>query len=80
MLHLPLPEDWRILWENALEIYRRRAGAEISPVEAFELMVAEVIVEWGGYLTDTKPSKPPHRQNLHTCVPRQRAGANASRE
>jgi len=27
VLHLPLTEDRRILWENALEIYRRRAGA-----------------------------------------------------
>ena len=54
-LHLPLTEDRRVLWENALEIYRRRAGAEISPVEAFELMIAEVIAEWGGYLTDTDP-------------------------
>jgi 5-methylcytosine-specific restriction endonuclease McrA len=48
-LHLPLTQDRRILWENALEIFRRRAGAEISPVEAFELMVAEVIAEWGHY-------------------------------
>jgi hypothetical protein len=51
-LHLPLTEDLRILWENALEIYRRRAGAELSPVEAFELMLAEVHAEWGHYGTD----------------------------
>ena len=49
------------MWENALEIYRRRAGAEISPVEAFELTVAEVIVEWGGYLTDTGTPTSPSR-------------------
>ena len=54
-LHLPLTEDRRVLWENVLEIYHRRACAEISPVEAFELMIAEVIAEWGGYLTDTDP-------------------------
>jgi hypothetical protein len=49
MLSLPLTEDQRILWENVLEIFRRRAGAEISPVEAFEYMLAEVIAEWGHY-------------------------------
>ncbi len=52
VLSLTLTEDLRILWENALEIYRRRAGAEISPVEAFELMLAEVHAEWGHYGTD----------------------------
>ena len=59
VLRLPLTEDRRILWENALEIFRRRAGAEISPVEAFELMVAEVIAEWAHYLTDTETSETP---------------------
>ena len=59
VLHLPLTEDRRILWENGLEIYRRRAGAEISPVEAFELMLAEVIAEWGHFLTDTETSETP---------------------
>jgi hypothetical protein len=49
MLSLPLTEERRILWENVLEIFRRRAGAEISPVEAFEYMLAEVIAEWGHY-------------------------------
>ncbi|GMR21871.1 MAG: hypothetical protein BMS9Abin37_0191 [Acidobacteriota bacterium] len=67
VLHLPLTEDRRILWENALEIYRRRAGAEISPVEAFELMVAEVIAEWAHYLTDTEtPAKPDEPEEPET--------------
>ena len=59
VLHLPLTEERRILWENALEIFRRRAGAEISPVEAFELMVAEVIAEWAHVLPKTEPSDTP---------------------
>jgi hypothetical protein len=54
VLRLPLSEERRILWENALEIFRRRAGAEISPVEAFEYMVAEVIAAWGHCLADTE--------------------------
>ncbi len=58
-LRLPLTEEQRILWENALEIYRRRAGAEISPVEAFEYMVAEVIAEWGHYGTETETTDTP---------------------
>ncbi len=52
-LHLVLSNERRVLWENALEIYRRRAGAEISPVEAFELMLAEVHAEWGYCLNDS---------------------------
>lgn len=54
VLHLPLTKDRRVLWEHGLEIYRRRAGSEISPVEAFELMLAEVIAEWGHYLVDSE--------------------------
>lgn len=67
VLHLPLTEDRRILWENALEIYRRRAGAEISPVEAFELMVAEVIAEWAHVLPNTEtPDKPDEPETPET--------------
>jgi hypothetical protein len=58
VLRLPLTEDQRILWENALEIFRRRAGAEISPVTAFELMAAEVVAEWGHYLVSDSTNAP----------------------
>jgi HNH endonuclease len=46
MLHFFVSEDLRILWENALEIARRTAGAEISSTEAFEYMVAEFIATY----------------------------------
>ncbi len=69
VLHLPLTEERRILWENALEIYRRRAGAEISPVEAFELMVAEVIAEWAHYVTDTETPDEPDEPETEAAMP-----------
>ncbi len=69
VLHLPLTEDRRILWENALEIYRRRAGAEISPVEAFELMVAEVIAEWAHVLPKTETSDTPDEPETEAAMP-----------
>jgi hypothetical protein len=69
VLHLPLTEDRRILWENALEIYRRRAGAEISPVEAFELMLAEVIAEWGYVPTDTETPDEPEKSESEAAMP-----------
>jgi len=47
MLHFPLTEHRRVLWENVLEVYRRRAGAQISPVEAFEYLCAEAMAEYG---------------------------------
>ena len=59
VLRLPLTEDQRILWENALEIFRRRAGAEISPATAFELMAAEVVAEWGHNLVGTDTTDAP---------------------
>ncbi len=69
VLHLPLTEDRRILWENALEIYRRRAGAEISPVEAFELMLAEVIAEWGYVPADTETPDKPDEPETEATMP-----------
>jgi hypothetical protein len=47
MLRLWLTEDVRVLWENGLEIARRVAGVELSPVQAFEYMVAEFLATWG---------------------------------
>jgi HNH endonuclease len=46
MLNFFVTEDVRVLWENALEMARRAAGAEISTTEAFEYMVAEFIATW----------------------------------
>jgi len=62
MLHFSLTEDGRVMWENALEIYRRRAGSEISPLEAFELMLAEVIAEWGWAPSETETSDEPETE------------------
>jgi len=47
MLHFPLTEHRRILWENVLEVYRRRAGAQIPPVEAFEYLCVEAMGQYG---------------------------------
>lgn len=41
-----------------LEIYRKRAGAEISPVEAFEYMVAESFAQHCNILDDEADAKP----------------------
>jgi HNH endonuclease len=46
MLHFWVSDDLRVLWENGLELARKAAGTEISPTEAFELMVAEFIATW----------------------------------
>ena len=76
-----MTEDRRILWENALEIFRRRAGAEISPVEAFELMVAEVIAGWAHYLADTEtPDKPdePEEPESEAAMPADEGDAPAT--
>ena len=47
VLHFPLSTDMRGLWEDTLEIFRRRAGAEISPLAVFEYLLAEKVAEWG---------------------------------
>jgi HNH endonuclease len=46
MLHFWVSDDLRVLWENGLELARKAAGAELSPTEAFELMVAEFIATY----------------------------------
>jgi hypothetical protein len=59
-LHFPVTEDLRVLWENALELARRVAGAEVSPVQAFEYMVAEFVATWahGGAPPEAPVSEP----------------------
>jgi hypothetical protein len=54
VLHFFVTEDLRVLWENGLELARRVAGAEISPTEAFEYMVAEFVATYanGGAAPD----------------------------
>jgi len=59
MLHFPLSADMRLLWEDTLEIFRRRSGAEISPLQVFEYMLAEKVAEWGHYLAPDKTSETP---------------------
>lgn len=77
ILHLPLNEDRHILWENVLELYRRRAGAEISPVEVFEYLLAEAVATHG-YVgpaedesqedADEQPGDPDERDEPTTLV------------
>ena len=68
MLHLALTEDRRILWENALEIMRRRAGAEISPVQAFEYLVAEFLGTWAHVLAE-EPDDEPEDEAASSAAP-----------
>ncbi len=63
ILHFPLSEGMRLLWEDTLEIFRRRAGAEISPLAVFEYMLAEKVAEWGHYLA---PDKTPETREAET--------------
>jgi hypothetical protein len=58
MLHFPVTEDVRVLWENGLEIARRVVGAEISPVQALEYMIAEWIATWGNGGAPPEESEP----------------------
>ena len=66
ILHFPLSADMRILWEDTLEIFRRRAGAEISPLAVFEYLLAEKVAEWGHYLA---PDKTPETPEVETPEP-----------
>ncbi len=66
MLHFPLSEGMRLLWEDTLEIFRRRAGAEISPLAVFEYMLAENVAGWGHYLA---PDKTPETPEPETTEP-----------
>jgi len=59
MLHFPLSAGMRGLWEDTLEIFRRRSGAEISPLAVFEYLLAEKVAEWGHYLAPDKTSETP---------------------
>ena len=59
MLHFPLSAEMRGLWEDTLEIFRRRAGAEISPLAVFEYLLAEKVAEWGHYLAPDKTPETP---------------------
>ena len=63
VLHFPLSADMRGLWEDTLEIFRRRAGAEISPLAVFEYLLAEKVAEWGHYLA---PNKAPQTEEAET--------------
>ena len=64
MLHFPLSADMRLLWEDTLEIFRRRAGAEISPLAVFEYLLAEKVAEWGHYLAPDKTPETPEPETL----------------
>ena len=66
MLHFLLSEDVRVLWEDTLEIFRRRAGAEIPPVQVFEYLLAENVAQWGHYLA---PDKTPETNEAETPEP-----------
>ncbi len=66
MLHFPLSEGMRGLWEDTLEIFRRRAGAEISPLAVFEYLLAENVAEWGHYLTPDKTPETPEDDDAAT--------------
>ena len=66
MLHFPLSADMRGLWEDTLEIFRRRAGAEISPLAVFEYLLAEKVAEWGHYLAPDKTPEAPEDDDAAT--------------
>jgi len=63
MLHFPLSPGMRGLWEDTLEIFRRRSGAEISPLAVFEYLLAENVAEWGHYLAPDKTSETPEDED-----------------
>ena len=45
-VHLWFTQDQRIVWENAIEVCRRVAGADISPSQAAEYLAAEFLATW----------------------------------
>jgi len=48
---------------HTLEIFRRRSGAEISPLAVFEYLLAEKVAEWGHYLAPDKTSETPEDED-----------------